>query len=137
MNSKNGLDKCFEAFERLKANTPNTEKFKNMAPSAITLSIVSQEAGFDPGYLKKGRETHQPLVSLINAYKIQSESTSVLRKRNFETIKVENKTLSNENELLKAQLEAALGRELLLVRQLKIMEIEIKRLKDESNVSYM
>lgn len=137
MQSNNGLEKCYAAFQRLKEGKPEIDKYKNLAPSAITLSVVSQEAGLDAGYLKPKREKHQPLITLINAFKNEIESPSSIRKRNFESIKMAKELGKEENKSLKMQLDAALGRELLLVRQLQHLEEEIRELKKELNTNVL
>lgn len=134
MNNKSGLEKCYAAFQRLKEGKPQLVKYKNLAPSAITLSVVSQEAGLDAGYLKPKREKHQPLITLINAFKNEIEPPSLIRKRKFESMKMAKELGEEESKSLKMQLDAALGRELLLVRQLQRLEEEIEKLKKEINI---
>ena len=67
-NSKSGLDQCVEAFDRLKAGQPRVIEHIGIAKSKITAGIVSVEAGFDRGYLKKARSAHAPLISMIEAF---------------------------------------------------------------------
>ncbi|HDZ8895883.1 TPA: hypothetical protein RUX41_002226 [Aeromonas dhakensis] len=129
MVNHNGLEKCYAAFQRLKEGKPELAKYKNLAPSAITLSVVSQEAGLDAGYLKPKREKHQPLITLINAFKNEIESPSLIRKRKYENMKIAKELGEEKCKSLKIQLDAALGRELLLVRQLQRLEEEIEELK--------
>ena len=65
----NGVQACMDAFERLKNNAPTVSKFQNIAPSCITASVVSQEAGFDSGYLKSSRANHRALIMLIETHR--------------------------------------------------------------------
>lgn len=41
--------------------------------SKLTASIVSHEAGFDRGYLKKSRKTHLPLLAKIEACRAEAD----------------------------------------------------------------
>lgn len=137
MKSNNGLEKCYAALQRLKEGKPELAKYKNLAPSAITLSVVSQEAGLDAGYLKPKREKHQPLITLINAYKNEIESPRTIKKRKLESIKLAKDLGEEEIKSLKMQLDAALGRELLLVRQLQKLEEKIEELKKDLNTNIL
>ena len=128
-----GLKECYAAFERLKANKPKVDTYKNIDPASVTPAIVSKEAGLDAGYLKRSRSNHQPLITLINAYKNNAETTKSVRKRDIEALKEAKTTAETAQEALQNELEAALGRELLLVRQLKKLEDEKKELLQQLN----
>ena len=65
----NGVDKCRVAFERLKAGEPHVAAHVGLDPTKITAGIVSVEAGFDRGYLKKDRPSHRALIADIEAYR--------------------------------------------------------------------
>lgn len=128
-----GLDECYAAFERLKANKPNVDAYKNIDPASITPAIVSKEAGLDAGYLKRSRSNHQPLITLINAYKNDAESTKDVKKRDIKALREAKTTAETAQQALQQNLEAALGRELLLVRQLKELERERNELLQQLN----
>lgn len=132
-----GLQKCIDAFERLKEGKPNDEKFKHLSPKQITPSIVSQEAGLDAGYLKKSRGNHQPIITLINAFRLSEEPESMIRKRDYEKMKADKDTLVLENESLVKQRDQALSRELLLIRKLGLMEKELLELRTSMGQNVM
>ena len=77
---KSGLERCYEAFERLKSGCAENSKFLGLGPDQITASVVSQEAGFDPGYLKKNRAKHRALIEMIKTYAEDSGNRATLSK---------------------------------------------------------
>lgn len=134
-NSNNGLQKCFDAFERLKKGSAIIDKFRNLSPSKITPSIVSQEAGMDAGYLKKSRSSHAFLIAMINAYKLEHEPEQSIRRRQIETVRAAREMAEIDNKSLNKQLDAALGRELLLIRQIYSLEQKIAELEEMMNAN--
>jgi hypothetical protein len=63
----NGLGACEEALQRLLAGNPVVPEHVSLDLSKLTASIVSLEAGFDRGYLKKSRKAHLPILAKIEA----------------------------------------------------------------------
>ena len=119
----NSLKKCYQAFDRLKEGIAEKPKFLGIKSGQITPSIVSQEAGFDAGYLKKGRVKHRALIEMINTYATESKNGSTLSKA--EIIRRERIKLNAcKEELLRVQhlLEQSLSREVLLSAQLAELE---------------
>ena len=66
-NSSKGLAACSNALERLLEGRPIVPAHVGLDTSKITAGIVSYEAGFDRGYLKKSRRAHLPLLAKITA----------------------------------------------------------------------
>lgn len=62
-----GLSACAEALQRLLDGEPVVPEHVGLDLSKLTASIVSFEAGFDRGYLKKSRKAHWPLLARIEA----------------------------------------------------------------------
>jgi hypothetical protein len=62
-----GLGACEEALQRLLVGKPVVPEHVGLDLSKLTASIVSLEAGFDRGYLKKSRKAHLPLLAQIEA----------------------------------------------------------------------
>lgn len=62
-----GVGACEEAFQRLLVGRPVVPEHVGLDLSKLTASIVSLEAGFDRGYLKKSRKAHLPLLAQIEA----------------------------------------------------------------------
>ncbi|MBA35527.1 MAG: hypothetical protein CMI14_08855 [Oleispira sp.] len=122
MSKVSGVEACYEAFDRLKQGKPTLEKFIGITSDKITASVVSQEAGFDSGYLKKKRPSHQGIITLIEKYRCESKSTTlskaeVIRREKQKTVKYKEKL-----ELTQNLLEQALAREILLVSKLRDLE---------------
>ena len=71
MKSRDGTSKgvstCEEALQRLLVGKPVVPEHVGLDLSKLTASIVSLEAGFDRGYLKKSRKAHLPLLAQIEA----------------------------------------------------------------------
>lgn len=62
-----GLGACEEALQRLLVEKPVVPEHVGLDLSKLTASIVSLEAGFDRGYLKKSRKAHLPILAKIEA----------------------------------------------------------------------
>ncbi|QXI11266.1 hypothetical protein [Pseudomonas zeae] len=70
--TSNGLSACEEALQRLLVGKPVVPKHVGLDLSKLTASIVSLEAGFDRGYLKKSRKAHLPLLAQIEAVRAEA-----------------------------------------------------------------
>lgn len=139
----NGVQACMDAFERLKNNAPTVSKFQNIAPSCITASVVSQEAGFDSGYLKSSRANHRALIMLIETHRNAAKEKVP---NNTELINRERQKTQRHKEariLAEQRLEEALGRELVLVSYLRELEkqlskyVNIVELRNAGKVTYL
>lgn len=127
MIAKNGVAICYEAFERLKNGKPNLGKFIGITPDKVTPSIVSQEAGFDSGYLKRKRLNHQGIISQIDAFKEESKKTTLSKAEIVRRESSKAKNFKEELERVKVLLEQSLTRELLLAAKLKELEKQIHK----------
>lgn len=67
-----GLSICEEALQRLLVGKPVVPGNVGLDMSKLTASIVSLEAGFDRGYLKKSRKAHLPLLAQIEAVRAEA-----------------------------------------------------------------
>ncbi len=67
-----GLGACEEALQRLLIGKPVVPEHVGLDLSKLTASIVSLEAGFDRGYLKKSRKAHLPLLAQIGAVRAEA-----------------------------------------------------------------
>jgi len=126
-----GLKRCYDAFERLKKGEPEHEQFKGLPQDKITNSIVSQEAGFDGGYLKASRGQHRPLISLITLHVKEHQGTTIGKQEAINRQKTKAKKATASEAKMKQQLDDALGRELQLYRRLKEVEGELAELKQK------
>jgi hypothetical protein len=124
------LEKCYKAFDLLKMGRGTHEDCVALPLNEITFSRISQEAGHDRGYLKKNREQHKPLLSMLTLFLSElpadttmSKSAALLRQ------KIKAKHAKDEAATMKVKLEASLGRELQLYHALKTSEEEVVELK--------
>ncbi|WGL64717.1 hypothetical protein QDX81_07425 [Pseudomonas sp. CW003PS] len=67
-----GLGACEEALQRLLVGRPVVPEHVGLDLTKLTASIVSLEAGFDRGYLKKSRKAHLPLLAQIEAVRAEA-----------------------------------------------------------------
>lgn len=72
-----GLDACEAALQRLLNGKPIRPEHVGLELSKLTAGVVSFEAGFDRGYLKKARQSHQAIIAKIEAYRLKSPVSSV------------------------------------------------------------
>lgn len=131
MTTKSGLTECYEAFERLKNGKPNVGKFVGITPDKITASIVSQEAGFDSGYLKKNRTNHQGIIALIDSFREEQKKTSLSKSEIIRRENIKSNNYKNQLERVQLLLEQSLARELLL--SIKLDELE-RQMSNSDNV---
>ena len=114
-----GLAACEAALKRLLEGRPLIHSHVGMDVSKITAGVVSHEAGFDRGYLKKSR----PLLAKIAAVR-QGGSKSVSHSISQRQILLEGRLLKVESQML----EAINQRNLVLVQNLQLWE-RIKELE--------
>lgn len=133
MTKKIGINACYDALERLKNGKPFNQKFIGITPDKITASIVSQEAGYDSGYLKRGRTSHQAIMAMIDSTKAHAKNdTSTLSKAEImRREKHKSDKLKAALEKTQQLLEESLSREVLLTHKLKELE---RRLINKPNV---
>lgn len=122
-----GLQKCFEALERIKANKPIVSKFINLPRNKVTAAVVSQEAGFDSGYLKKNRSQHQEIISLIESFKHEDGGSTLSVREKIDREKRKTDRLQAKLDQVENKLNMALAREILLLDQIDRMEQELAK----------
>ncbi|EIU4987540.1 hypothetical protein MMK62_004466 [Pseudomonas aeruginosa] len=112
-----GLSACEEALQRLLVGKPIVPEHVGLDLSKLTASIVSLEAGFDRGYLKKSRKAHLPLLAQIES--ARAGASKGASSSNGKRIRqLENKLASLEKELSVAQEQ----RDKVLAQNLKLWE---------------
>ncbi|HEX8596340.1 MAG TPA: hypothetical protein VF682_24110 [Pseudomonas sp.] len=121
-NAKNGLGACIEAFERLKAGAPNVPGHVGIVAAKVTSGIVSVEAGFDRGYLKKSRASHLPLIAQIEAFRVRPESTGSSKANEVKRAKSKAERAKSELEQTRRQLYEVLTQNLQLVERVRDLE---------------
>ncbi|WP_105255656.1 hypothetical protein [Pseudoalteromonas sp. T1lg75] len=122
-----GVTKCFEALERIKANKPVISKFIDLPRNKVTAAVISQEAGFDSGYLKKNRPQHQEVISLIESYRAASIKSTLSTKEKFNRERRKVERLQARLGDVEGKLYQSLARELLLLDQIEQLEKKLKK----------
>jgi hypothetical protein len=122
-----GLDKCVAAFGRLKEEQPLVDAHRGLSPTKITAGVVSVEAGFDRGYLKKSRGIHRPLLDEISAYRDIHVGTGTsgaeeLRRANDRAATADSKLVTAEQRL-----NRVLTQNLQLVERVKELETNLQK----------
>lgn len=129
MSRTSGLQRCEEAFERLLAGNPIVSQHVGLEPHKITASVVSVEAGFDKGYLKRSRQSHLPLLSRIEANKTKTINLgSSYKTQALKAIKSRDKA-KIEMEEMKDKLDKVLSQNLILVEHILELESKLRKQK--------
>ncbi|MFT2186088.1 hypothetical protein [Pseudomonas putida] len=101
--------------------------------SKITASIVSLEAGFDRGYLKKSRKSHLPLLAKIEICRAEAcKGGSSANRQKIERLEENLRVLEYELAITQAQRNRILTQNLQLwerVRELELAVVQYKSLK--------
>lgn len=109
------LDEYYQALKRLRKNVPiRIEKNTKISKDAVAL-----EAGRKKGSIKKSRNGFHDLIMLIE--KARLEQASSLK---GDLAKIEN--LKKEVSRYKLLYEQSLGRELMLVKKLYELDVDLK-----------
>jgi hypothetical protein len=118
-----GLLLCKQALERLVKQKPNIKKFIGVT---ITPSVVSQEAGFGSGYLKKTR--HSDFIDKIADVnkELEKSPTAVTQNKLNKAKNAEQKSRQTANNY-KQMLEQALSREIHLLCRIRELEAELNK----------
>lgn len=125
-----GLYACEEALQRLLAGNPVVPEHVGLDLSKLTASIVSHEAGFDRGYLKKSRKAHLPILAKIEASRseVNKERSSKIG-RSIKHLEDKVMLLEKELAMVSSQRDRVLTQNLQLwarVRQLEVNERQNK-----------
>jgi hypothetical protein len=110
--------------------TPLVDAHIGLPISKITAGVVSVEAGFDRGYLKSSRASHQILLSQIKSSRAEEKSNKFehniigIKKAKMKILKLER-----ENKLLAQQRDAVISQNLHLYETLISLEAELSRLQ--------
>lgn len=122
-----GLAACEEAFKRLMDRAPIVSGHVGLDTSKITAGVVSVEAGFDRGYLKKARKAHQPLLAKIEAYRIGKPSiaNSASDAKTIKRTQAKLNAMKAEVELACQQRDMVLTQNLQLCERIRELESEL------------
>lgn len=126
-----GLAACEEAFKRLMDGAPVVSEHVGLDASKVTAGIVSVEAGFDRGYLKKARKAHQALLAKIAAYRIGMPGIAN-SKSDAKTVKQtlgKLNAMKADKELAYQQRDMVLTQNLQLCERIRELESELAEVK--------
>lgn len=125
-----GLSACEEALQRLLDGKPFVPEHVGLDMSKLTASVVSLEAGFDRGYLKKSRQGHLPLLAMIEANRAgASKSNSSPNGKSVKRMEDKLAFLEKELAMVSSQRDRVLTQNLQLwerVRELELAERQSK-----------
>lgn len=123
-----GLGACEEALQRLLDGEPVVPEHVGLDLSKLTASIVSHEAGFDRGYLKKSRKAHLSILARIEAARAGANKKNISSKSNKVDF-LEDKLMLQEKELamLREQRDRVLTQNLQLWARVRELELEVRQ----------
>lgn len=127
MRKKSGLNRCEEGLERLLSGQPHLADHVGVKRGDITPAMVSIEAGFDKGYLKRSRESHMPLIARIDALKSESRDSSSATKEKLEKAKQKAEKRRMQVEQLNEVMDKVLTQNLMLVERVRELEKELSK----------
>ncbi|PPV39491.1 hypothetical protein [Pseudomonas oleovorans] len=124
-----GLLVCEEAFKRLISGEPVVSAHVGLARSKITAGIVSVEAGFDRGYLKKSRRAHLPLLAKIEALRREDPNSNSSARVQLKRANHKIDEVVSALEINKNHLQNVIAQNLQLVERVRELENQIQRLE--------
>ena len=136
MAKGDGLILCEEAFQRLQDGRPQIKAHVGLRRQDITPSIVSVEAGYDKGYLKKSRPLHQPLIAQIYAYAEEGkDEVEQVDKAKLDRLSQKYCELAEERGREAEILQKVLSQNIMLVERVRELERRLSRMAG-SNASW-
>lgn len=129
-NTSKGLIACEEALQRLLHGKPVVPDHVKLDLAKLTASIVSLEAGFDRGYLKKSRKAHLPILAKIEASRTEAnKSSSSSSSKKFARMEDKVVLLEKELAMLCAQRDRVLTQNLQLWERVRELELAARKSK--------
>ncbi|MGX1123825.1 hypothetical protein [Pseudomonas sp. HLS-6 TE3448] len=118
-----GLSTCEEALQRLLVGKPIVPEHVGLDLSKLTASIVSLEAGFDRGYLKKSRKAHLPLLAQIEAVRAEaSKGTGSSNGKQIRQMESQLATLEKTLSIAQIQRDNVLAQNMKLWHRVRELE---------------
>jgi hypothetical protein len=119
-----GLIACENALQRIVDGKPFVPVHVGLCLSRLTASIVSFEAGFDRGYLKRSRKAHLPLIARIDALRAAAiKGTAPSQAKSTENLERKLALSEKELSLVRAQRDRVLTENLQLWERLRVLEL--------------
>jgi hypothetical protein len=125
--SKKGLEACEAAIDRLLKSKPRVAAYIDVESSEITPAMVSVEAGFDKGYLKRAREAHKPLIKRIGALNVQTKGKEDSVRLKLKKALKQSKKARSEKDECKVILDNVLTQNLMLLERVRELEKELAK----------
>jgi hypothetical protein len=120
-----GLGACEEAMQRLLDGKPIVPGHVGLELSKLTASIVSLEAGFDRGYLKRSRRSHLPLLAKIEAVRAEASKGISTNGRQIRQIERQLAILKKELEIAQIQRDKVLAQNIKLWERVRELEYSL------------
>lgn len=118
-----GLSACEEALQRFLDGEPVVPEHVGLDLSKLTASIVSFEAGFDRGYLKKSRKSHLPLLARIEAIRNEANKGGVASNgKKLRKLEAQLAALEKELSITKMQRDNVLAQNMKLWHRVRELE---------------
>ncbi|KAF2405925.1 hypothetical protein SAMN04490179_4817 [Pseudomonas antarctica] len=118
-----GLSTCEEALQRLLVGKPTVPEHVGLDLSKLTASIVSLEAGFDRGYLKKSRKAHLPLLAQVEAVRAEaSKGTGSLSSKQIRQMERQLAALEKALSIAEMQRNKVLAQNMKLWQRVRELE---------------
>lgn len=134
MNKSIGIKNCEEALQRLLDGNPYVARHIGVESNDITSAMVSVEAGYDKGYLKKTRTAHKALIARIDSLKIdvkqKGDRDKILLKKALVASELHRKEAEKANEIM----NKVLTQNLMLINKIKELEAQIVK---QHSLGYM
>ncbi|OOZ40314.1 hypothetical protein BOW53_08035 [Solemya pervernicosa gill symbiont] len=124
MAKTTGLHECEAALERLLKNTPHVGSHVGVTEVDITPAMVSVEAGYDKGYLKRSRYSHKPLIARIDSLKKSPRGGDRVKLKKAER---KCKQLQAEQKMNGELMDRLFTQNLMLLQRVKELENELSR----------
>lgn len=122
--TRKGLSACEDALQRLLDGKPVVPEHVGLDLSKLTASIVSHEAGFDRGYLKKSRKAHLSIIARVEAARAEGNKKTVSSgSKKVEILKGKIVFLEKELAMVRAQRDRVLTQNLQLWGRVRELEM--------------
>lgn len=126
MAKGDGMAACEAALERLISGKPKVPEHAGLGCEKITAGIVSVEAGFDRGYLKKSRNSHKPLIARIESIREDQKGPAVGHRELLKRARQKAAAAEKDKSGMKIRLDIVLTQNLMLVERIRQLELKLR-----------
>ena len=125
MNETTGIDACNDALQRLLNDSSHDPRYVGVEHSDITPAMVSVEAGYDKGYLKRSRPTHKALIARIESLRCDGAEKSDNKKIELKKALKRVEKYREEARQAKKIMDKVLTQNLILLQKVKELESKL------------